>query len=110
MIVRVLGEGQWVLEVDHLEKLNAIDVEVEKAVDDADQAALHDALQRLFEGIRELGTPVPDDVIAESDLVLPDPDSTVEEVKLLLESTSEYFGILPDRHPSEDRVEEQAEG
>lgn len=110
MIIRVLGEGQWVLEIEHLEQLNKIDEELEQAVEAGDQGALHNALERLFAGIKELGTPVPDDVLAESDLVMPDPDATVEEVKLLLESTSEYYGILPDRHPAEDRVEEQAEG
>jgi hypothetical protein len=106
MIVRVLGEGQWVLEVEHLETLNAVDVELEEAVAAGDEPAMRDALDRLFAGIRELGTEVPIDVIVESDLVMPDPDASLEEVRLLLESTSEYFGILPD---SIDAGEEPAE-
>lgn len=110
MIVRVIGEGQWVLEVEHLEQLNEVDLEVEKAVENGDEAALHDALERLFAGIRELGTPVPDDVLAESDLVMPDPDASLDEVRQLLDSTADYFGILPDRHPSLDRAEEPSEG
>lgn len=95
MIIRVLGEGQWVLEVDDLEALNQIDDELEDAVAAGDEAAMRDALERLFVGIKERGTEVPHDVIAESDLVMPDPDASLEEVKLLLESTSEYYGLLP---------------
>ena len=96
MIVRVLGEGQWTLEPDHLEELNEIDEALEAAVERDDQEGVHAALVRLFEGVRRLGTPIPDDVIAESDLILPDTDSTVEEVRGLLDSTSDYFGLLPD--------------
>ncbi|SDL54843.1 PspA-associated protein PspAA [Tessaracoccus oleiagri] len=105
MIVRVLGEGQWVLEPEHLEALDAVDVELENAVQAGDEEKMRDALSRLFDGIRELGTPVPDDVLAESDLVMPDPDSTLEEVKMLLDSTSEYFGLLPDGQGSEEPAE-----
>jgi hypothetical protein len=35
-------------------------------------------------------------VIVESDLVLPDVDATLEEVQELLDSTSEYYGLVPD--------------
>lgn len=38
-------------------------------------------------------------MIVESDLVLPDLDATVEEVRIVLESTSAHFGIIPDVHP-----------
>lgn len=109
MIIRVLGEGQWTLEVEDLEALNQIDVELEQAVDAGDEAAMHEALDRLFVGVKERGVPVPDDVIVESDLVLPDPDATLEEVRALLDSTSEYFGILPDA-PKVDTEAESDEG
>lgn len=100
MIVRVLGHGQWVLQLEHLEALNEIDIDLEAAVDQADTAKMRDALQRLFDGVRELGIEVPDDVIVESDLVLPDPDASLEEVRILLESTGEYFGLIPDDAPN----------
>lgn len=38
---------------------------------------------------------MPDDLIVESDLVLPDVDVILEEVRELLDSTSEYYGLVP---------------
>ncbi|MDO5677297.1 MAG: hypothetical protein Q4G35_07285 [Propionibacteriaceae bacterium] len=107
MIVRIMGHGQWVLEPEHLIELNELDRILEDAVEAGDQEALANALTALSEGVRRLGVEVPDDVIAESDLVLPDLDASLEEVKELLDSTSEYYGIIPDAE--EELVEENEE-
>lgn len=96
MIVRILGEGQWVMEPEQLLALNEVDAAVEQAVADGDQEALRAALEKLTTGVRTYGVEVPDDVIAESDLVLPDADASVEEVRALLDSQSEYYGLIPD--------------
>ncbi|WP_185975662.1 PspA-associated protein PspAA [Tessaracoccus rhinocerotis] len=96
MIVRILGRGQWVMEPEQLIALNEIDAAVEKAVADGDAVALKAALEELVEGVHAHGVEVPDEVLAESDLVLPDVDSTVEEVRALLDSQSEYYGLIPD--------------
>ena len=96
MIVRIMGLGQWTMEPEQLLELNEIDEAVEQAVKAGDQEQLHKELQRLVEAVRSNGQEVPDDLIVESDLVLPDVDSTLEEVKELLESTSEYYGLVPD--------------
>ncbi len=105
MIVRVLGQGQWILEVEDLEALDAVDQRLEEAVADEDLDAMRAALVELFDGVRERGTEVPDEVIAESDLVLPDPDASLDEVRALLDATSEYFGLLPDVAASDDSAE-----
>ncbi|MGV8846233.1 PspA-associated protein PspAA [Tessaracoccus sp.] len=96
MIIRIIGLGQWSMEPDELLAMNGIDEAVEKAVADGDQEALRVALVRLVAAVQERGTAVPDDVIVESDLVLPDADATVDEVKGLLDSTQEFYGLLPD--------------
>lgn len=96
MIVRILGLGQWTMEPEQLLELNDIDEAVEKAVAEGDRKQLRKELQRLVDAVRSNGQEVPDDLIVESDLVLPDVDSTLEEVKELLESTSEYYGLVPD--------------
>lgn len=96
MIVRILGRGQWSMEPDELIALNAADEAVERAVASGDQDALRAALHILVAGVQEAGQPVPDDVIVESDLVLPDVDATVDEVRALLDSTSEFYGLIPD--------------
>ncbi|MDO5735203.1 MAG: hypothetical protein Q4P15_01865 [Propionibacteriaceae bacterium] len=102
MIIRIMGLGQWSMEPDELLSLNGIDEDVEKAVEDGDQEALRSALERLVAGVQEVGTAVPDDVIVESDLVLPDADATVAEVRGLLDSTQEFYGFLPDSTEDED--------
>lgn len=96
MIVRIMGEGQWVVDPDELLALNHLDERVETAVAQGDDEGLSFALSELLTAIRERGTAVPDDLIAESDLVLPAEDATAEEVKLLLDSTSEFYGLIPD--------------
>lgn len=96
MIVRILGRGQWVMEPEQLIALNEIDEAVEKAVADGDAEALKAALEELVAGVHANGVEVPDEVLAESDLVLPDVDSTVDEVRALLDSQSEYYGLIPD--------------
>lgn len=101
MIVRVMGHGQWVFEPDELLSLNEADVAVEDAVKQGDEKALRTALENLLQAVKEKGVPVPDDVLAESDLVLPDVDAGLEEVQLLLDSTSEYYGLIPDQEPEE---------
>ena len=96
MIVRILGLGQWTMEPEQLLELNDIDEAVEKAVAEGDRKQLRKELQRLVDAARSNGQEVPDDLIVESDLVLPDVDATLDEVKKLLESTSEYYGLVPD--------------
>ncbi len=96
MIVRILGLGQWTMEPEQLLGLNDIDEAVEKAVAEGDRKQLRKELQRLVDAVRSNGQEVPDDLIVESDLVLPDVDATLDEVKKLLESTSEYYGLVPD--------------
>lgn len=109
MIIRILGEGQWVLEPDVLLGLNDLDDKVETAVQDKDQEQLTEALEKLLAAVREQGSEVPDDILVESDLVLPDPGSTVEEVALLLDGTSEYYGLLPDSQEAIDKVTSERE-
>ena len=93
MIVRILGEGQWEVPDDALGGLNALDDEVEQAVKAGDQPALTKALAALLNEVRSLGTLVPDDQLADSDLILPDVDSSVADVEGLLADSSE--GLIP---------------
>ena len=84
MIVRILGEGQFEVPDDQLDELNDLDEELTRAVEGGDEAAFSSALQGLLAGVRESGRRLSDDHLGPSDLVLPDPDSTLEEVQGLL--------------------------
>lgn len=94
MIVRVLGEGQWRVGKKVLAGLNEFDQRIVQAVGDSDQAALSEALVDLVERITCYGEPIDDTEICQSELILPDPSSTLAEVKALLDE-SEHDGLVP---------------
>ena len=93
MIVRILNEGQWQLSDDAMRGLNSFDDAVEEAVASGDQDQLTKALHALLDRIRTTGTRVPDEELEDSDLILPDADSTLEEVQQLLSESEE--GLNP---------------
>jgi len=93
MIVRILNEGQWRVEEGALTDLNRLDDAVEDAVSTDDEAELAGALQALLAEVRSTGTPVPDDELADSDLILPAADSSLQEIRALLSSSGE--GLIP---------------
>ena len=92
MIVRILTEGQYNLPGAYIDDLNAIDNELVEVVESGDRDAFDRTLKRMLDLVRENGTPVPVDELVESDLVLPEPDITLEEA-------GEIFvgeGLVPD--------------
>jgi PspA-Associated protein len=91
MIVRILGEGQWDVAEDRLDELNRLDAEVEAAVEKGDQVTFSNALNALLNDVRTAGSPLPDDALQDSDLILPPADATIEEVRELLEDD----GLIP---------------
>ena len=84
MIIRILGEGQYDVPETALAELNVLDTAVQAAVDAADAVAFRAHLGDLLAAVRERGTPVPDDVLTASGLVLPAPDSDITDVTALL--------------------------
>lgn len=84
MIVRILTEGQWTVADSELDGLNALDEQVENAVEAGDAAAFEPALAALLARVREAGSPVGDEELVESDLILPPSDASIDEVRGLL--------------------------
>ena len=84
MIVRIIGEGQLQLDASHLAELNRLDDALTEAVNADDDAGFAQRLTDLLGRVRSLGSPLPDDVLAESDVILPGPDSSLAEVRGLL--------------------------
>ncbi len=91
MIVRILGEGQVDLADDRLDELNALDDRLVQAIDGGDESGFSEALGALLDAVRGAGTPLPEDYLGPSELVLPGPGSTLGEVRDLL--TDE--GLIP---------------
>ena len=84
MIVRILGEGQRDVPDAEVEALNPLDDAVQAAVESGDESAFNESLSALLARVREIGSPVADDEIVPSDLVLPTADASLAEVRELL--------------------------
>jgi hypothetical protein len=93
VIVRVLGDGQWEVDDGAVADLNDLDSAVDQAVAADDQAQLSAALARLLNELRGKGHRLPDSELRDSDLILPSLDSTVAEVRALLNPSGE--GLIP---------------
>ncbi|PKW07335.1 hypothetical protein SAMN05428944_5599 [Streptomyces sp. 1222.5] len=84
MIVRIMGEGQVKLDDSHFPELNKLDDELLAEVESGDDDGFRRTLTALLDAVHRLGTPLPDDALEPSELILPSPDATLEEVRDLL--------------------------
>ena len=91
MIVRILGEGQYDVADDALDRLNEYDSAVESAVEADNVEAFTAALTTLLDGVRTVGVPHQVDSLDESDLILPPADASIDEVRALLSDD----GLIP---------------
>ncbi|MFE6178732.1 hypothetical protein [Streptomyces sp. NPDC056464] len=91
MIVRIMGEGQVKLSDSHLPELNKLDDELLAEMENGDGPGFRRTLTALLSKVRDLGEPLPDDSLEPSELILPSPDATLEEVRELLRDD----GLIP---------------
>jgi len=84
MIVRILHEGQYDVQDEPLRQVNAVDEEMFAAVDARDEERFRGLLDQVLAIIRKDGRPLAVEELRPSDLVLPSPDSTLDEVRTLL--------------------------
>ena len=91
MIVRILGEGQYDVSDDALDRLNQLDAEVERTLASGDDDAFRAALGALLDGVRSVGVPHPADSLDESDLILPPADAEPDDVRALMDDE----GLIP---------------
>lgn len=91
-----MGEGQWRIDAAALESLNQLDEAVENAVNADNQDQLSQALNGLHDRVRAVGTEVPDDELVDSDLILPNTDATVAEVRAMLAESKADEGLIPE--------------
>lgn len=95
MIVRILGEGQYRVADSEMEALNALDAVVEQAAADGDEAALADALAALLDHVRTRGTELEADALVESDLILPDAEADVAQIRVWMDESDVDAGLIP---------------
>lgn len=91
MIVRIATEGQYELSPGDEEGLHELDNRAATACAADNEQQFHDAFARLLDYVRTNGRAVPDDELEPSDVILPPPDTSLEEAKT--EFTGE--GLIP---------------
>ncbi|MDK9500051.1 hypothetical protein QEZ40_005674 [Streptomyces katrae] len=91
MIVRIMGEGQVSLADEHFAELNKLDDELLEEMESGDGEGFRRTLGALLDAVRRLGSPLPDDALEPSELILPAPDATLEEVREMLSDD----GLIP---------------
>ena len=92
MIVRIAEEGQFDFPDDQGDQLNELDNQLVAAVEAGDDAQFEDLWGKMVELVRSSGTPVADDELVSSDVILPPADISFEEAAA--EFTGE--GLIPD--------------
>lgn len=91
MIVRISTEGQYEIRDDDVEGLNELDNRAVVACQQDDEQQFQDTFQSLLGYVRSHGTPLDDDLLEGSDVILPPPDISLEEARE--EFTGE--GLIP---------------
>jgi len=92
VIVRISTEGQYRLPDENTDRLNDLDNDAVTAVDSGDEDRFHEIFESMLELVRGEGSPLSDEDLTESDLILPPPDLSFVEA-------GEHFtgdGLIPD--------------
>ena len=92
MIVRIATESQYKLPEEAAEELNDLDNQVVAAVEAGDEDQFHAIFEQMLDLVRRAGQPLDEDELAESDVILPPPDTSF--VEAAEEFTGE--GLIPD--------------
>jgi hypothetical protein len=92
VIVRIATEGQYRLPEDDAEELNELDNEVVAAVEAGDEDRFHEVFEQMLDLVRRAGSPLEEDELEESDVIIPPPD--ISFVEASAEFTGE--GLIPD--------------
>ncbi|QES54371.1 hypothetical protein DEJ51_09055 [Streptomyces venezuelae] len=91
MIVRIMGEGQVEVADSHFPELNRLDDELLSEMEGGDEEGFRRTLGALLDAVRRLGTPLPDDALEPSELILPAADAALDEVREMLSDD----GLIP---------------
>jgi hypothetical protein len=83
MIVRIVGEGQYQLDDRHRDRLDTLVDRLAAAAEKGVEDEFAAVCQERLDTVRSLGTPVPDDTLVQSELVLPDQDVSPAQVAAL---------------------------
>jgi hypothetical protein len=92
VIVRLMGEGQFLVPDGLREQLNALDDQAMQALDAEDETELDQRLDDMWDLVRAQGEPLGADDLSASDVVVPPSDLTLQETRKLFAED----GLIPD--------------
>jgi chromosome condensin MukBEF complex kleisin-like MukF subunit len=92
VIVRLMGEGQYRIDDSVREQLNSLDDEAVAALEANDEERLDAKLQEMWDLVQAQGSPLPEDDLSPSDVLIPPADLTLEETRELFQEG----GLIPD--------------
>ena len=92
MIVRIATESQYRLADEDATRLNELDNDAVAAVEAGDEDRFHAAFEQMLDLVRRAGTALDEEELAESDVILPPPDTSF--VEAAADFTGE--GLIPD--------------
>lgn len=95
MIVRIMGQGQWQVPDEEVDRLNVLDDLLAQAVRDKDADMLPSILQELGDRVRKVGTPLDNGVVRLSDVILPDPHTPFDEIAAWIRDSAREEGLVP---------------
>jgi hypothetical protein len=92
MIVRIMGEGQFVVSSALLDSLNEIDNKIVEEVDRGNEERMRELLREMIALVKREAIPLNPGEILTSDVIIPPEDLKLEEAK----RTFTGAGIIPD--------------
>jgi hypothetical protein len=92
VIVRIAGEGQYEVPDELVDRLNGLDNEAVAAVEAGDEARFHELFDQMVGLVKNDCSPVRDDELVASAVILPPPDLSFAEAQA--EFTGD--GLIPD--------------
>ena len=92
MIIRISGDGQYQVDARVLDQINAVDEDLEDAMQTGDRDRFDRELSRLLALVRDGGERLDADHLAPSELTLPPEGITLAEMAGALASD----GLIPD--------------
>jgi len=84
VIIRIMSEGQFVVDEALVAELNALDDQLEECFEKDDETAFERVRDAMLTLVRARGKPLDVADLSPSDVVLPPQDATIEEVRALL--------------------------
>ncbi len=92
MIIRIMGEGQFLVNSSLFDTLNALDNRIVEHVQKGDEPEYRKLLAELIGAIQREGKPVDDTTLIESDIIVPPANMTLAEARAVFTGTGIFEG------------------